>query len=501
MMSKPIQSVDATNTLLSTPQAATQTDSGAHDAALFSSFFPTQPAELPASPHGQSSPAGGNILPLPALPTEAQPRGMDGAMLVNELAATTGDPHSAAAPAITVSREVPGRPTLPAPDQQVRAQDIAPASQPLADNNPAVADAVKLAITPAGEMIPAANPAAAQVAEKLLPAEVHTSVQQIQMAARAPEQADHMIPLMTGTHLPSPVQLTEASTQLSSSLAPPQAQLSSQAVQLQAQLNQANTQPVRPEGAPAELHTVIRHAGIEAEPNAVAGTVLAPVRSVPAADTDRASTGREPVATVARQAIQSMLASQAGDGELKQFLQNQHNSHSGAEAMPALTRADTNLLSFMQSMSESGPMTLPSAKVQVPVGQQGWDKAVGQQLALFVSQDVSAAKLRLNPQHLGPMEMQINVDGDKANVSFLSQHTVVREALESSVPRLREMLAESGLNLVNVNISQQGTSGQNGRGMSGFQQGMDFPGRVQAPMRWMRMKMYRIYGSNGWIDR
>ena len=138
--------------------------------------------------------------------------------------------------------------------------------------------------------------------------------------------------------------------------------------------------------------------------------------------------------------------------------------------MPALTRSETNLLSFMQSMSESGPMTLPSAKVQVPVGQQGWDKAVGQQLALFVSQDVSAAKMRLNPQHLGPMEMQINVDGDKANVSFLSQHTVVREALESSVPRLREMLAESGLNLVNVNISQQGTSGQRGRGMSGFQQ-------------------------------
>ena len=88
----------------------------------------------------------------------------------------------------------------------------------------------------------------------------------------------------------------------------------------------------------------------------------------------------------------------------------------------------------------------------------------------FVSQKISAASLRLNPQHLGPMEMAVSMDGDQASISFTSQHSLVRDALESSIPRLREMLSENGLNLVNVNVSQQGKSHGNDQGASGSQQ-------------------------------
>ena len=40
----------------------------------------------------------------------------------------------------------------------------------------------------------------------------------------------------------------------------------------------------------------------------------------------------------------------------------------------------------------------------------------------------------------------------------------MREAVEASLPRLREMLADSGLNLANANVSQQGGDGRNPHG-------------------------------------
>ena len=48
---------------------------------------------------------------------------------------------------------------------------------------------------------------------------------------------------------------------------------------------------------------------------------------------------------------------------------------------------------------------------------------------------------------------------------FTAQHAEVKEAIEASIPKLREMLATQQLNLVNVNISQNSTSDQ-GRSQS-----------------------------------
>ncbi|MGB5475076.1 MAG: flagellar hook-length control protein FliK, partial [Gammaproteobacteria bacterium] len=123
------------------------------------------------------------------------------------------------------------------------------------------------------------------------------------------------------------------------------------------------------------------------------------------------------------------------------------------EQTAAARETATGILSFADALLATGSTT-PSARVAVPVGQPGWGRAVGEQVVWFVSQNIQSASLKLNPQHLGPLELQLRMDGDKASIAFASQHAAVREALESSLPRLRDMLAEQGLNLVNVNVSQ-----------------------------------------------
>lgn len=111
-----------------------------------------------------------------------------------------------------------------------------------------------------------------------------------------------------------------------------------------------------------------------------------------------------------------------------------------------------------------GPLPAASpaapAPVEGPVGHPGWDRAVGQRVLWLVDQRGQTAQLRLNPPELGPVEVRLRMDGEQVHLSFSAGHVQVREALEQALPRLREMFAEAGLSLGNVDVSQQGPGGR-----------------------------------------
>ena len=73
----------------------------------------------------------------------------------------------------------------------------------------------------------------------------------------------------------------------------------------------------------------------------------------------------------------------------------------------------------------------------------------------MVKKDMHMAELKLNPRHLGPIEVKIAMSQDQVTTVHMSaSHGTTREALEAAIPRLREMLNESGLTQVDVNVSQ-----------------------------------------------
>ncbi len=100
-----------------------------------------------------------------------------------------------------------------------------------------------------------------------------------------------------------------------------------------------------------------------------------------------------------------------------------------------------------------------------PLTHPGWSKDLGEQIVWMNNKAIPAAEIRLNPVHLGPISVRIDVNQDQATILFTAQHTEVREAIEASIPKLREMLGTQQLNLVNVNISQNSSSDQ-GRSQS-----------------------------------
>ncbi len=109
--------------------------------------------------------------------------------------------------------------------------------------------------------------------------------------------------------------------------------------------------------------------------------------------------------------------------------------------------------------AQSSP-ALHNITLNVPFNQAGWDKALGERLQWMVGQGIQQANIKLNPAHLGPMEIRIQVQNDQASVHFTSAHTVVRDALEASLPRLREMFDNAGVELADVDVSGHSFSGQ-----------------------------------------
>ena len=113
--------------------------------------------------------------------------------------------------------------------------------------------------------------------------------------------------------------------------------------------------------------------------------------------------------------------------------------------------ADTGL-----SMSSAAPLTSSlSTAIGAQVQGAEWSGKMTEQVLIMVKGGFQQAEIKLNPAHLGPLEVKLNVSDDKANISFVTSHAPVRDAIDSAMPRLRDMLEEQGLNLVDVDVSTQ----------------------------------------------
>jgi flagellar hook-length control protein FliK len=132
----------------------------------------------------------------------------------------------------------------------------------------------------------------------------------------------------------------------------------------------------------------------------------------------------------------------------------------------------TQAMGQQQSVSARTPV-IPGQPV--PMQQGGWSEAVVDRVMLMSSQNLRSAEIQLDPAELGRLEVRISVNQEQTQVTFASPNAGVREALDAQMHRLREMFAQQGMNLLDVNVSDQslnrGWQGQegdgNGRGGSG----------------------------------
>ncbi|CAD1791539.1 flagellar protein [Xanthomonas arboricola pv. juglandis] len=104
------------------------------------------------------------------------------------------------------------------------------------------------------------------------------------------------------------------------------------------------------------------------------------------------------------------------------------------------------------------------------MGSDSFDDAIGARMSWLADQKIGHAHIKVTPNEMGPVEVRLHLDGDKVNASFSSANADVRQALEQSLPRLREMLGQNGFQLGQADVGQQQQSqsgNRNGGGSDG----------------------------------
>jgi hypothetical protein len=117
-------------------------------------------------------------------------------------------------------------------------------------------------------------------------------------------------------------------------------------------------------------------------------------------------------------------------------------------------------LAFASERQPVQATTTLASTIDVPVDSSEWKQVLSERVVWLAGQKHTSAEIHLNPSKLGPIQVHISLDQNQAAVEFLSQHQAVRHVLADSIPLLREMLNQGGIQLLNVNVGDSTGQGQ-----------------------------------------
>jgi flagellar hook-length control protein FliK len=111
----------------------------------------------------------------------------------------------------------------------------------------------------------------------------------------------------------------------------------------------------------------------------------------------------------------------------------------------------------------SAPMQF--ASITHSISSQKWGEALGKHLIVAANKSMQKMQIMLNPEKLGPIQVQLHLNKDKQlHVALSANHVLTREAMMEAMPRLREMLESNGVQLASMDVSDKGFNGEQQQG-------------------------------------
>ncbi|MEZ9405330.1 flagellar hook-length control protein FliK [Vibrio sp. 10N.286.48.F5] len=160
----------------------------------------------------------------------------------------------------------------------------------------------------------------------------------------------------------------------------------------------------------------------------------------------------------------------------------------GAAALSGLGKAgdkeDSKDSTFAQQIASAagaqGTATVGSAptRAEIQAAQQAplqltkelANEQVAEKVQMMMSKNLKNLDIRLDPPELGQMKIRMTMNNDVANVHFTVSNQQARDVIEQTLPRLREMLAQQGLQLADSSVQQQNSGQGQDRYNNGEQQ-------------------------------
>ncbi|RUO71616.1 flagellar hook-length control protein FliK [Idiomarina ramblicola] len=104
--------------------------------------------------------------------------------------------------------------------------------------------------------------------------------------------------------------------------------------------------------------------------------------------------------------------------------------------------------------------TLQALQRPLDLQQTEASQKLQERINIMMSRNIQRADIRLDPPELGSVQIRVNMSGEQASVQFQVQSAQARDAVETAMPRLREMLEQQGINLTDTQVGEQSKEGE-----------------------------------------
>lgn len=150
----------------------------------------------------------------------------------------------------------------------------------------------------------------------------------------------------------------------------------------------------------------------------------------------------------------------AENAQVNQAFRNTVDALSDAGAAKAIQGQMVSTAQGTVAASESSSAnTLQALQRPLDLQQTEASQKLQERINIMMSKNIQRADIRLDPPELGNVQIRVNVSGEQTTVQFQVQNAQAREAIESAMPRLREMMEQQGLNLADTQVGEQARDG------------------------------------------
>jgi flagellar hook-length control protein FliK len=113
----------------------------------------------------------------------------------------------------------------------------------------------------------------------------------------------------------------------------------------------------------------------------------------------------------------------------------------------------SNMLTSLSSVTTAASVMPNQLANPLSLRHPQWAQDMGNRMQMMVSQRMREVEIKLDPAELGPVRIHLKMDEEnKAHVTLSAQHGLTRDMLENALPRLRDMLAQQGIDIGSANV-------------------------------------------------
>ena len=127
--------------------------------------------------------------------------------------------------------------------------------------------------------------------------------------------------------------------------------------------------------------------------------------------------------------------------------------------------------------------TPPATTLAQPLYSPAFAPELAARISVWAADGVQQAQLLLNPAEMGPVAVQIVVEGQQAQISFHAEQADTRAVLERSLPDLAAALRDAGLTLSGGGVFQSSSGQTGGRSQAGADADAEAEAGSRSPRR------------------